>query len=152
QSALEWAAGGREDSLLVHRGGRLRDAEALARHPRFTLNELEQAYVDACVALRETQRAQEEAQRQRELEAAHQLAAEAEARRQAEEQARREAEQRAEEQARSTRRLRRRGIGLLVLLAIVTGIGIFAYWNARTATRTLVDADFLQATEKIQQQ
>ena len=49
------------------------DAEALARHPGFTLNALEQAYVDACVALRERQRAEEETRRQRELEAARRL-------------------------------------------------------------------------------
>jgi WD40 repeat protein len=136
----------------VHRGLRLQEAEALTGHARFALNALEQTYVDACSALREREQAAEEAQRQRELEAARQLAAEAEARRDAEEQARREAEQRAEEQASATRRLRRRAIGLLVLLAIATGSGIFAYQNARTATRTLVDADFLQATEKIEQQ
>jgi WD40 repeat protein len=52
-AAQEWAAGGRDESLLVHRGRRLRSADALAQHPRTTLNALERAYVDACVALRE---------------------------------------------------------------------------------------------------
>ena len=130
QAALEWEAGGREGSLLAHRGGRLGDAEALARHPRFTLNAPEQAYVDACVALRETQRAQEEAQRQRELDAARQLAAEAEARRQAEEQARQEAEQRAEEQARSSRSLRKWRRVLVVVALVAVGFGVVMRYSS----------------------
>jgi WD40 repeat protein len=147
QAALEWEAAGREDSLLVHRGSRLRDAEALARHPRITLNALEQAYVDACVVL-------EEAQHQRELEAARQLAAEAEARRRAEEQARQEAEHRAEEQAISARSLRkwRRVLAVVAILAVAAAGYAFiqqrkAKQQARIATsrqlaaQALVDLD-----------
>ncbi|HEY5868664.1 MAG TPA: CHAT domain-containing protein [Candidatus Tectomicrobia bacterium] len=133
QAALEWEAGGREDNLLVHRGGRLRDAEALARHPGFTLNALEQAYVDACVALRERQRAEEETQRQRELEVARRLAAEAEARRQAEEAARREAEHRTREQARAATWLRRGVVVLLVLLVVAVTAGVAAVYQRGAA-------------------
>jgi hypothetical protein len=60
QAAREWEQAGRQDeSLLVHRGGRLEDAKALARRPGF-LNPLERAYVDACVALREAERVEAE--------------------------------------------------------------------------------------------
>jgi WD40 repeat protein len=110
------------------------------------LNELEQAYVDGCVALRETQRVQEEAQRQRELEAARQLAAEAEARRQAEAQARQEAEQRAEEQAISTRSLRkwRRVLAVVALLAATAAV--WAYLQQRKAEQQARIATSRQAT------
>ena len=105
--------------------------------PQVSLERLERAYVDACVALRETQRAQEEAQRQRELEAARQLAAEAEARRQAEEQARQEAEQRAEEQARSTRRLRkwRRVVVVAAFVAVASAWVLHPSDKGRGGTR-----------------
>ncbi|MCP4284026.1 MAG: CHAT domain-containing protein [Gammaproteobacteria bacterium] len=102
EAAREWEDGKREESLLIHRGSRLEEAEVLARTPKF-LSELEQAYVDACVALRERERAEKEEQQRRELEAARKLAEEAQARQAAEEEARQEAEQRAEEQARAAR-------------------------------------------------
>ena len=57
EAAQEWAAGGRDESLLVHRGQRLRAADALAQQPRTALNMLERGYVDACVALREREAA-----------------------------------------------------------------------------------------------
>jgi WD40 repeat protein/energy-coupling factor transporter ATP-binding protein EcfA2 len=80
QAALEWQARLRDEAYLVHRGGRLEDAEALRRQSRFTLNEMEQAYVEACVALRERERREKEEQQRRELEAARKLAEEQEAR------------------------------------------------------------------------
>jgi len=39
RSAEEWDQGGRRDDLLVHRDGRLKDAEALLANSRFTLPE-----------------------------------------------------------------------------------------------------------------
>ena len=57
EAALEWDRSGRKDtSLLIHRGSRLEDAVLLSRAPRSGLNELEQAYVDACVRLRDEER------------------------------------------------------------------------------------------------
>jgi WD40 repeat protein len=67
RAAQEWEAGGEDESLLVHRGGRLEDAEALAQQPKFALNKQEQAYLDACVALREREKAEQERRRQREM-------------------------------------------------------------------------------------
>jgi WD40 repeat protein/energy-coupling factor transporter ATP-binding protein EcfA2 len=56
EAALEWDAGKRDTALLVHRGGRLEDAEVLSRQPRFSLNMLEQAYLKACIDHREYER------------------------------------------------------------------------------------------------
>jgi WD40 repeat protein len=53
EAALEWEAGKRDNNLLIHRGSRLEDAEALARIPRFALNVLEKEYLDTCVAHRQ---------------------------------------------------------------------------------------------------
>jgi hypothetical protein len=62
QAAHEWEEGWREESLLVHRGIRPENTEKLTKQSRFALNELGQAYTDACVALREKEKA-DEAQR-----------------------------------------------------------------------------------------
>ena len=64
QAAQEWKESAenekeREESLLVHRGGRLEDAEELVRRPEF-LNALEKAYVEACVDLRDKEGAEKE--------------------------------------------------------------------------------------------
>lgn len=105
EAALEWESKGRDENLLVHRGSRLEEAEALARQSRFALNELEKAYVDGCVALREREKSEEEAQRRRELEQAQALAE--------------EQRLRADEQAASSKRLRARA-RLLAALALAT--------------------------------
>ena len=52
ESAREWDASKRDDSLLNHRGGRLELALAMCKLPRYQLNPIEQAYLNACVALR----------------------------------------------------------------------------------------------------
>jgi site-specific recombinase len=55
EAAQEWEAGGKDDNLLVHRGGRLEEAEAWCGQPNFTLSGLEQRYLDASLALRHKQ-------------------------------------------------------------------------------------------------
>jgi energy-coupling factor transporter ATP-binding protein EcfA2 len=61
RAAIEWAAHGRRDFDLVHRGGRLEDAEACLQDPGNALNEREESYVRACVDLRERERQRERA-------------------------------------------------------------------------------------------
>src|SRR5215204_471871 len=61
EAAQEWERHDRDESYLAHRGRRLVEAEALTHHPRFTLNAQERAYLDACVALQERERAAAEA-------------------------------------------------------------------------------------------
>ena len=124
----EWEETGLlDESLLVHRGSRLEDAEALAERPRF-LSHLERDYVEACVALRAREKAEEEKQRQRELE-------QAKARQRAEEKARREAEQRAEDRARAARRLRLVLILLAAMFLVTLGAALVAGWQRQQAKR-----------------
>ncbi len=52
ESAREWENSKRDDSLLNHRGGRLELALAMSKLPRYQLNPIEQAYLNACVSLR----------------------------------------------------------------------------------------------------
>ena len=50
RAAEEWDQGGRRDDLLVHRNGRLKDAEALLTNPRFTMPEaLGRASLPGCL-------------------------------------------------------------------------------------------------------
>ncbi len=49
ENALEWESHQRDESFLDHRGSRLEEALTLSEQPRFALNILEKAYLDACV-------------------------------------------------------------------------------------------------------
>ena len=100
QDAQEWALAERNNDLLPRWNARLQEAVELSNHPHFTLNDLERAYLDACVALRDQEEAERERQRQQELEAARQLA---------------EAQKRRADTARRALI----GVGILLLLAIV---------------------------------
>ncbi|MEH2069145.1 MAG: CHAT domain-containing protein [Nostoc sp.] len=66
QAALEWEKRQKDENYLVHRGGRLEDAQALAKHTSF-LNQLEADYVTACMELRLRQQKEKEARRRREI-------------------------------------------------------------------------------------
>jgi WD40 repeat protein len=124
EAAREWEASDRDEAYLVHRGGRLEDVEALRQQPRFALNELEQAYVEACVELRERERREKEEQQRRELEAARTLAA--------------EQQLRAEEQAASASRMRRRAIviGAVGIVALVlAALSVASTWDSIISNR-----------------
>jgi hypothetical protein len=64
RAAQEWDGSGRRDDLLIHRDGRLEEAKALVREPRFGLPEgsVENVYLGACLA---AQHARDRARRQR---------------------------------------------------------------------------------------
>ncbi|WP_235526267.1 WD40 repeat domain-containing protein [Nostoc piscinale] len=66
QAALDWERQQKDDNYLVHRGGRLDDAQVLSKQAGF-LNQLEANYVNACVELRQRQEAEKEAHRRREI-------------------------------------------------------------------------------------
>jgi WD40 repeat protein/energy-coupling factor transporter ATP-binding protein EcfA2 len=55
--ARRWENGGRDENLLNHRAARLELALAISQHPRYLLNPVEQAYLDACTALAEREKA-----------------------------------------------------------------------------------------------
>ncbi|MBW4614696.1 MAG: CHAT domain-containing protein [Desmonostoc vinosum HA7617-LM4] len=63
QAVLEWENQQKDESYLIHRGGRLDDALVLA-HTNF-LNQLETDYVNACIELRDRQNRQEKARRKK---------------------------------------------------------------------------------------
>ena len=74
QATQEWQQHQQQpdkDIYLIHQGGRLEDAEALWKHPKFVhLNQLEAEYVLACVQLRDRRRQLEEQRKHRLLMAA----------------------------------------------------------------------------------
>ena len=144
QDAREWQGGGRQDGLLPRWNVQLEEAQLLSRGSRFVLAQLEQDYLDACVALREREMAEEEARRKRELEAAQNLAA--------------EQRLRAEEGERSANRLRQRllviaALGLVAVLAAVAAVrfGITSQNSADEADRhrnTAVAASSAEAQQR----
>ncbi|WP_242054562.1 eIF2A-related protein [Nostoc sp. FACHB-190] len=73
QAALDWDKQQKDDNYLVHRGGRLEDAQVLAKQTGF-LNQLEANYVNACIELRQRQEAEKEARRRREIRTARGVA------------------------------------------------------------------------------
>ena len=76
RSAEEWDQGGRRDDLLIHRNGRLKDAEALLANPRFTLPEasVERAYLDDCSAAQRAREAAEKKEQERRIRDAKKIA------------------------------------------------------------------------------
>ncbi|MEH1824200.1 MAG: CHAT domain-containing protein [Nostoc sp.] len=66
QAALEWENQQKDENYLVHRGGRLENAQLLAKQSSF-LNQVEAEYVDNCVKLRLRQEKEKEAHRRREI-------------------------------------------------------------------------------------
>ncbi|MGO9207504.1 MAG: CHAT domain-containing protein, partial [Candidatus Limnocylindrales bacterium] len=63
EAANGWERAGRDEYYLIHKGSRLLDAERIRDDPRFGVFGLEREYVDACVALREKERVEEERRR-----------------------------------------------------------------------------------------
>ena len=108
RSAEEWDQGGRRDDLLVHRNGRLKDAEALLANPRFTLPEasVERAYLDACSAAQRAREAAEKEEQERRI---------------------RDAEER-------SRQKRTAPFGLVVAL-LVASLAVWQYFEARRQQR-----------------
>jgi WD40 repeat protein len=135
EAALAWERHRRDESYLVHRGRRLDEAQTLREHPRLELNVLEQAYLDAALALRRREEQEQEAQRQRELAAQRERANLAEA-------AQHEAEQRAVEQAAAARRLRRRFIVAAALgaMALLAALGAFYGFRQAGEQRAVAEA------------
>jgi uncharacterized delta-60 repeat protein len=60
ESAREWDASKRDNSLLNHRGGRLELALAMSKLARYQLNPIEQMYLNACVSLRNKEQRERE--------------------------------------------------------------------------------------------
>ncbi len=122
EAAQEWERLDRDRDAL-YRGARLAQAVEWADTHTGELNALERAFLDASQALAMQEQAEQEAQRQRQLEAAQKLA-ESESRR-------------AEEQARSARQLRRRArylAGAFILALVMALAAVFFGVQARQTT------------------
>ena len=131
RAAHDWAKAGRGEDFLIHRGGRLEEAEALVSEARFALTDpVERDYLDACLARR--RREEEEAQAVREREAkAERDRLELEAKAAAEREA----------AARKIVQRTRIGAGVALCLAAAAGvIGYIAYQNAQRAEAALASA------------
>jgi hypothetical protein len=132
QDAKDWQESGRSADYL-YRGARLATAQEKLQQKQLVLSGLAQEFVQAGIAARDAERAQREAERQRELGQAKALAEEQRQRAEAEEQARREAERRAASEQRRVRTFRLAAIGLsglLVIAVIATFLAIRATADA----------------------
>ena len=119
RSTEEWDQGRRHDDLLIHRNGRLKDAEALLANPRFTMPEasVERAYLDACSAAQQGREAAEKEEQERRI---------------------RDAERIAEEQKKAAAAQKRTARATLVGLAVavlVAGLAVWQYFEAREQQR-----------------
>lgn len=78
RSAEEWDQRGRRDDLLIHRNGRLKDAEALLANPRFTMPDpsVERAYLSACSAAQQAREVAEKEEQERRIRDAERIAEE----------------------------------------------------------------------------
>ena len=119
QAAEEWNKGGQRPDLLIHRDGRLQDAEALLANSRFAMAEgsVERAYLDACGAAQRAREAAEKEEQERRIRDAEQIAD--------------EQRKRPETQRRSARRTR----WLLLAVTLVAVLAGEQYWEAMQAAR-----------------
>lgn len=122
RAAEEWDQGGRRGDLLVHREGRLSDAEALLTNSRFTMPEasVERAYLNACSAAQRARDAAEKEEQERRIRDAERIAA--------------EQTKAAEAQRRAARISRMFTFVALGLLSVATVAAVVATWQYREAT------------------
>jgi Novel STAND NTPase 1/TIR domain/WD domain, G-beta repeat len=116
RAAAEWTKGGQREDLLVHRNGRLKDAEALLATPGYVVSadSAERAYLNACTAAQQAREAAIKEEQERRIRDAQRIAE--------------EQKKAAAAQKNITRRTR---IGLAVAL-VVAGL---AGWQYVEATR-----------------
>jgi hypothetical protein len=115
RSAEEWDQGNRRDDLLIHRNGRLKDAEALLANPRFSVPEasVEGAYLNACSVAQRAREAAEKEEQERRI---------------------RDAERIAEEQKKTAAAQKRTAQATLVgfpVAVLVAGLAVWQYFEAR---------------------
>ena len=118
RSAEEWDQGGRRDDLLIHRNGRLKDAEALLANPRFTIPEAstERAYLVACSTAQQAREAAEKEEQERRIRDAERIA---------------EEQKKAAEAQKNITRLTMIGLAVVALVAVVA---VWQYFKAVRAT------------------
>src|SRR5262249_20495411 len=119
RSAEEWDQGGRCDDLLIHRNGRLKDAEVLLANPRFTMPEAstERAYLVAYSAAQQARESAEKEEQGRRIPDEGRVA---------------EEQKKAAEAQKNI--ARRTTIGLAVV-ALVAALAVWQYFKAVRATQ-----------------
>ena len=156
----EWQERGQSDEDLRH-GAWLDEAEKLLATPGYqtTADSNERAYLKACRTAQKAWEAREKEVREQEIlnlqktAAAQKKAAEAaEVARVAGEKARDQAIKFAKSSRKKTRIAAGIAFVAVIFLLVAMGFGYQAYDKKKAAQRALVDADFLQAAEKIGQQ
>ena len=134
RAAEEWDQGGRRDDLLVHRDGRLKDAEALVGNPRFTIPEssLERAYLKVCGAAQQAREAAEKAEQERRIRDAERIAEEQSKAAEAQ-------KSRADAEARTARNSKIGMVIALVLFAVILVAAWFAHQQSKLAEQRLAE-------------
>jgi hypothetical protein len=119
RAAAEWTKERQREDLLVHRNGRLKDAEALLATPGYVVSadSDERAYLNACTAAQQAREAAVQEEQERRI---------------------RDAERIAEEQRKAAKAqkniARRTRIGL-ALVALVAVVAVWQYFKAVRATK-----------------
>jgi len=138
RAAQDWVESGREEQLLIHRGGRLDDAEKLTNQRRFVFTAEDREYFDACVALRDAEIQAE--QRRRDAD----QAAETERLEQISERRLLEAQAATDRELSAKRLTRRTRIGALIALvlgAIAAAFGWFGLEQSDVAKQRQLEAE-----------
>lgn len=132
RAAEDWNQGGRQDELLLHRDGRLKDGETLVANPRFSLPEasVEWTYLSACTAAQQLREAAEREAQERRIRDAERLAD--------------EQKRTAEVQKRSLRQTRR----LLFVVALVAVFASWQFWVAEQEARRANAGRFAIAADR----
>jgi WD40 repeat protein len=119
RAAAEWTKEGQREDLLVHRNGRLKDAEALLATPGYVVRAEsdERAYLHACSAAQQAREAAEKAEQERRIQDAERIA---------------EEQKKAAEAQKNI--ARRTTIGL-ALVALVAALAVGQYFKAVRATK-----------------
>ncbi len=131
----QWQTSDQDEGALL-RGAPLAEAENWLNQRQRDLNDSEREFIQASLALRERQAAEQEAQLRRELEVAQRLA-ETEA-------------HRATEQSQSARRLRGLAIGLVVFLIVAVGAAWFAFNQQEAAQSNFARAERIRLAAQAQ--
>jgi hypothetical protein len=144
RSAEEWEQGGQRDDLLIHRDGRLKDAEALLANPRFAVPEgsPERAYLNACGTAQQAREAAEKEEQEQQIRDAERIAEE-------QKKAAEEQKKAALAQQRTARNTRIGLVAALVLATLAGTTAVVAYNEKQAAQRALADADYREAWGKL---
>ena len=132
EAALEWAEMRRTPDIL-YRGARLAQAREWAVTQTDEMNELEHEFLASSIEASESEVAEREAQRQRELDAAHKLA-------EAEKQRAEMESQRAEEQIHTAGQLRKRALYLAGAFVVALAMALTALFFSARARQAAITA------------